>query len=220
MKADFKKKIVLGILFIFPIVVYLFFASGKNNFAKLPVLNSKVSELYSFKSIDNKDVYFKNKITILGYWGSNVDLMKTEALNLNQKIYKRFYEFKDFQFVIIIKKGMEDKINHLKNELREGVGTDLSGWNFLSGNDEDILKHFTSLMTPLKLDEDFSTPFVFIIDKESQLRGRNDDEDSGTLYGFDSSSVAEINKKMIDDVKVILVEYRLALKRYNIKKDK
>jgi hypothetical protein len=33
------------------------------------------------------------------------------------------------------------------------------------------------------------------------------------LYGFNSQSVAEINNKMVDDVKIILAEYRLALKK-------
>ena len=32
------------------------------------------------------------------------------------------------------------------------------------------------------------------------------------LFGFNSQSVAEINNKMVDDVKIILAEYRLALK--------
>ena len=44
-KTDFKKKIVLGVLFIFPLLVYLFFASGKNNFAKLPVLTADIIEI-------------------------------------------------------------------------------------------------------------------------------------------------------------------------------
>ena len=45
MTKDLNKKLVLGILFIFPLLVYLFFASGKNNFAKLPILTEKVNEL-------------------------------------------------------------------------------------------------------------------------------------------------------------------------------
>ena len=49
---------------------------------------------------------------------------------------------------------------------------------------------------------------------------RNDDEDQGTVFGFDARSVAQINKKMIDDVKVILAEYRLALKIYNTEREK
>ena len=42
---EIYKKLVLGILFVFPLLVYLFFASGKNNFAKLPVLTLDVNEL-------------------------------------------------------------------------------------------------------------------------------------------------------------------------------
>ena len=80
--------------------------------------------------------------------------------------------------------------------------------------------HFQSLKTPFTLDQSGSTPYVFIIDKDGNLRGRNDDEKEGTLYGFDARSVAQINKKMIDDVKVILAEYRLALKIYNASREK
>ena len=62
-KTDFKKKIVLGVLFIFPLLVYLFFASGKNNFAKLPVLTAdiiEISELDSLTSIQFKEKINKN----------------------------------------------------------------------------------------------------------------------------------------------------------------
>ncbi len=215
MNSEIKKQIVLGVLFIFPIVVYLFFASGKNNFAKLPVLSEDVLELDIFKSFEERKVRLKDKITILGYWGDNLNFKKAEALNLNEKIYKRFYEFNDLQFVIVMQENKESEIESLKNELREGAGTDLLKWNFLTGSKESIVSHFNSLKIPLILEKNLSSPYVFIIDKEKKLRGRNDDEDTGILYGFDARSVAEINKKMIDDVKVILAEYRLALKRYN-----
>ena len=215
MNSEIKKQIVLGVLFIFPIVVYLFFASGKNNFAKLPVLSEDVLELDIFKSFEERKVRLKDKITILGYWGDNLNFKKAEALNLNEKIYKRFYEFNDLQFVIVMQENKESEIESLKNELREGAGTDLLKWNFLMGSKESIDRHFNSLKIPLILEKNLSSPYVFIIDKEKKLRGRNDDEDTGILYGFDARSVAEINKKMIDDVKVILAEYRLALKRYN-----
>ena len=215
MTSEIKKKIVLGVLLIFPIVIYLFFASGKNNFAKLPVLSEDVLELDIFKSFEERKVRLKDKITILGYWGDNLNFKKAEALNLNEKIYKRFYEFNDLQFVIIMQEKKESEIKLLKNELRDGAGTDLLKWNFLTSSKENIERHFNSLKIPLILEKNLSSPYVFIIDKEKKLRGRNDDEDIGVLYGFDARSVAEINKKMIDDVKVILAEYRLALKRYN-----
>jgi len=69
-KSDINKKIVLGILFIFPLLVYLFFASGKNNFAKLPVLSSGLIEINKIDSLNT--LQFKDKITILGYWGGSL----------------------------------------------------------------------------------------------------------------------------------------------------
>ena len=217
-KEEVYKKIVLGILFVFPLLVYLFFASGKNNFAKLPILSEKIMELPE-KSIGNS-TQLNGHISILGYWGGSLQNKKAEALNLNEKIYKRFYQFDDFQFVFLVDSDKKKEVEELKTSLREGVGTDLSRWNFVYVEKKEIKSHFLSLNISIDLDEDGSTPYVFIIDKNLNLRGRNDDEDIVTLYGYDARSVAQINKKMIDDVKVILAEYRLALKIYNNEREK
>jgi len=201
-------------------MVYLFFASGKNNFAKLPILSKGITEIQNLEFQADNPVSLKDQISIIGYWGGSLKNKQAEALNLNEKIYKRFYEFADFQFVFFVNKNRLSQVDSLKRALKEGVGTDLTKWNFIAATTDEIQTHFTSLQTPIKLDQDGSTPYVFIIDKDLNLRGRNDDEDSGTLYGFDARSVAQINKKMIDDVKVILAEYRLALKIYNNKRKK
>ena len=210
---DTKKYFVLIVLFVFPVFIYLFFASGKNNFALLPILSEDINEISSWDSLSGDIIKFEDHISILGFWGNDVINKKTEALNLNQKIYKRFYEFNDFQFVIVSLNGQEKEIENLKMKLKEGVGTDLIKWKFIFGNSDEIKTLFNSLKIPFILTDSDSTPLVFIIDKEKNLRGRDDDE--GILFGFNSQSVAEINNKMVDDVKVILAEYRRALKKYN-----
>ena len=215
MSQKTKKYFVLCILFIFPIVIYLFFASGKNNFALLPVLTKNINEIKNFKTLSGEKIQLEDKISILGFWGEDLSQKKGDALNLNQKIYKRFYQFNDFQFVMVLENGQQDKVNILKEELKEGVGTDLVKWRFVFGSPDEIQDLFDSLRTNLNLSQGKSSPYVFIIDKEVNLRGRDDDEDVGTLYGFNSQSVAEINNKMVDDVKVILAEYRRAWKKYN-----
>ena len=215
MSQKTKKYFVLCILFIFPIVIYLFFASGKNNFALLPVLTEDVNEIKNFKTLSGEKIQLEDKISILGFWGEDLSEKKGDALNLNQKIYKRFYQFNDFQFVMVLENGQEDQVNILKEDLQEGVGTDLVKWRFAFGSPDEIQDLFDSLRTNLNLSQGKSSPYVFIIDKEVNLRGRDDDEDVGTLYGFNSQSVAEINNKMVDDVKVILAEYRRAWKKYN-----
>ena len=202
-----RKYIVLTILFVLPLVVYLFFASGINHFAQLPVLKNNITDVSDYSQES-----FKNKITILGFFGSNVQDKHGDALNLNQKIYKRFYQFKDFQFLMIQPIGTDSLVLNLKNDLRRGTDTDLINWKFISLGKEELNSVFNSLNTNISLDSNYGTPYVFIIDRDSNLRGRDDDD--GIKYGYDSRSVADINNNMLDDVKVILAEYRMASVSY------
>lgn len=204
-----KKTFVLIVLFILPLVAYLFFASGVNNFGRLPTLTEDVEDMVAI----NPEVSLQDKITILGFLGKDADLRKGNAFNLNQKIYKRFYEFHDFQMVMVMPFGTENVVESIRRELNEL--TDASNWKFVFTKDDEIERIFSSLQTDLKLDEGMGTPYVFIIDKDRNLRGRTDDEDEGTKFGFNTNSVAELNNKMEDDVKIILAEYRLALKKNN-----
>ena len=212
MTKNLKKYLILGFLFFFPIFVYVFLSTGINNFAKLPVLTQTVMDIENIEG-NSANVSFKNKISVVAFWGGDVDNKKSEALNLNQKIYKRFYEFQDFQFVLLHDKSDNEAIEDLKSDLVSGVGTDLKNWNFIPTTQSNIKMIFDSFKTNIELDESFSTPYVFIVDRDLSLRGRDDDEDIGMLFGFNSQSVAEINNKMVDDVKIILAEYRLALKK-------
>ena len=212
MTKNLKKYLILGFLFFFPIFVYVFLSTGINNFAKLPVLTENVMDIENIEG-NSANVSFKNKISVVAFWGGDVNNKKSEALNLNQKIYKRFYEFQDFQFVLLHDKSDNEAIEDLKSDLVSGVGTDLKNWNFIPTTQSNIKMIFDSFKTNIELDNSFSTPYVFIVDRNLSLRGRDDDEDIGMLFGFNSQSVAEINNKMVDDVKIILAEYRLALKK-------
>ena len=201
-----KKYIVLSVLFVLPLVVYLFFASGVNNFAKLPIVTNTVVDVAEFS-----DEQFKDKITILGFLGNNVSLKKGSALNLNQKIYKRFHGFEDFQFLMVQPQGTEKECQQLVDELSRSTQVDTKGWKFVFLDPVQIQLVFDRLNTPLSLDENLGSPYVFIIDKGVALRGRDDNDN----VGYDARSVADIHNNMVDDVKVILAEYRLALKKYN-----
>jgi len=201
-----KKYIVLAILFVFPLAVYLFFASGVNHFAKLPVLTQDIDEVAEYSEFQ-----FEDRISILAFFGNNLEDKKTLALNLNQMIYKRFYQFADFQFLIALPTGSEAAAEQLKFEIAGVTGTDMSRWNVVFLPEDQLKGLFGSLYLPLNLDQNLSSPYVFIVDRDGNLRGRDDDE----FVGYDARSAADINNNMVDDVKIILAEYRLALKKYN-----
>ena len=211
MAKNKNNKWVLAILFFGPLAFYLFLLTGTNNFAKLPVLTHKVNDVTNLSS--EEMVTLNDKISILCFLGNDLLNKKTNALNLNEKIYKHFYGYKNFQFVVVLPEGAEMKAEQLKKEL--GVTTDVDKWFFVFGTEVQVQEIFDSLQTDLTLDANFYTPDAFIIDREMNLRGRNDDDEepNGMLYGYNAETVAPIHKKMVDDVKVVLAEYRLALKK-------
>ncbi|MDR6300180.1 hypothetical protein [Mesonia maritima] len=210
-----KKFFVLTVLFALPMVAYLFFSSGVNNFAKLPVLTRNIADLNNFTTLDGKPVQLRHKITILSFYGSNVEKMEGNAFNLNEKIYDKNFEFQDLQFVVLAENGTQLQARALLEEISTTIDT--KKWNFAFGTKADIQRVFNSLKSSYKLDNDFSSPYVFIIDKDRNLRGRpaEQSEDNKAVYGYDTRSIANLTNKMTDDVKVILAEYRLALKKYN-----
>lgn len=210
-----KKFWILFGLFILPLVFYILLLTGTNNFAKLPVVSENINDISAFKTKDSTTLSLKGKITILCFLGDNLLSVKNNALNLNEKIYKRFYKFRDFQFIVVLPNGTQNQAKELTKEL--GFITDMQKWNFVFGTKQDISNLFTSLKTPYKLSANGYSPYAFIIDKDMHLRGRTNDKDAidGMLYGYNAETVAPIHNEMVDDVKVLIAEYRLALKKNN-----
>ena len=207
MNKKLKNTIILSILFFGPLLFYLFLLTGTNKFKRLPVVTENVREIADFTD----STRFKDHISILSFLGNDLLKHKTNALNLNEKIYKHFYGFRDFQFVVLLPKGTEADAGQLKKEL--GVTTSIDKWYFIFLEPEQIRSVFNSLNTRMKLDSHLYSPYAFIIDREGSLRGRKDETDPLSTYGYFSETVSPIHKDMVDDVKVIIAEYRLALKK-------
>jgi len=209
-KQQLKKSFVLGVLFFLPLVAYMFFASGVNRFGMLPTLTESVLEL----PINKDQRILKNHITVMGFLGGDLENRQVNMFNLNQKIYKRFSDFNDFQFVMMLPLGTEEQVNEIMKELQT-IG-EVGGWHFIYSEPEEIETYFSSLKTPLTLDSNNGLDVVFIIDKDLNLRGRDGKNGSEVIYGYNATSVSELTNTMIDDVKIILAEYRMALKKNNV----
>ncbi len=214
-----KKKAVLIILFILPLVVYLFFATGVNSFIKLPVVTLKIPDVsQNWKSLNGEKVSLNHKITILGFSGENILDNRGNFFLLNQKIYNRNKEFKDFQIVFVAPDGTQDDVKHILERL--GKLTDTKGYHFVFAKPEEIEAYFNNLKLLGKLNDKFGSSNVYIIDKERNLRGRKGKSIQGKpeyREGYNVQSSAELHNEMTDDVKIILAEYRLALKKNNRK---
>ena len=207
--SEMKKNFVLFILFILPIVAYLFFASGVNSFTKLPVITPKIADLGNWKSLKNGKVSLDKKITVLGFPGSDVLTNRGNLFNLNEKIYQRYHTFKDLQFVMVCPLGTENDIVSILDALDEF--TDVSQWQFVFATPQEIEAYYKQLKLVGSLDKNVGTPLVYIVDKERNLRGRKEKKEY--KEGYDTFHPADLSNEMLDDFKIILYEYRAALKK-------
>lgn len=215
-----KNKIILIILFILPIVTYLIFASAKHNSMFLPILTENNSEIpQEWNSLSGEKVKLKDKITVLGFTGNDIAEFKARMFNLNQKIYNKYFGFKDFQIVMIAPIGTEEAVKENVYELNR-ITEDMKGWKFIFATPEQIQEYYSTFKLVSNLEDDFGTPSVIILDKNINHRGRKGKNKKGEdeyRESYNTISAADLHNEMTDDVKIILREYRLALKKNNRK---
>lgn len=214
-----KKKLVLIALFVLPIVAYLFFASGIYNFAKLPIKTTKIADVdqFALREIKTKELStnqplsLEGKITLVAYLGDQIKSNRGYTANLNLMIYKYFVKYEDFQMVLFVNPGNEAAIEELKTELNRIF--DVSKMRFIATSAAKTQAHFNTLGTALDLSAKGDNINVFLIDKKRALRSGHDDKKKD-LYGYDFTQAVEMGY-LKDDIKIVLAEYRLALKKNN-----
>jgi hypothetical protein len=211
-----KNKLVLISLFILPIAIYLVFSTASHNSLFLPTISKNNLDIPSeWSSLDGNPLSMKGKITILGFVGENVIENRGNFFNLNQKIYNKYKGFKDFQMIMVVPKGNEKKCQQIIDELAPITG-EMTGWKFAFSTPNSIQDFYDSYKLIGQLDEKKGTPAVIIVDKELNHRGRKGKNKKGEdefKESYNTISAADLHNEMTDDVKIILREYRLALKK-------
>jgi len=205
-----KKRVVLFLLFIFPLICFLLLSTGSNNFTKLPIVNKNIKDIAILDSTKT----FKNNISIVCFLGNEISKNKGGFFNLNEKIYKKFIDYNNFQIIAIYPENKEEEVALLKKEI--SAFTDMVKWNFVKGTKNNITELYTSFKINDTLNQLY-TNNAFLIDKNAEIRGRADDLDNVNrkIVGYNMNSVADLNKIMKDDVLVLYYEYYAAFKQKN-----
>ena len=202
-----KKRVVLFLLFIFPLIAFLLLSTGINGFNKLPVVNKNVIDI----SIIDSTETLQDKVSIICFLGDDLNKIKGGLFNLNEKVYKKFIEHKKFQIIAIVPEGNEKEAQILKEEI--GAFTDMSKWKFITGSKEQINTFYFSFKNNSKLSNFYSND-AFLIDKKGSLRGRTDDmkNPNRKFIGYNMRSVSDLKGPMKDDISVLYYEYYAAFK--------
>jgi hypothetical protein len=201
-----KKFWVLFSLFVLPLVFYIFLSKGIYKYSNLPILTEDVIDLKTVSPLTSAT--FSEKLTVVCFLGSDIKNAKASLFNLNQTIYKRYYQKPYFQMVAILPQGLEKEYEATFEEL--AAFTDISKWHFIYASPQNINLLFDSFETPYVLNENLYSENAYIVDMELRLRGRKDDEDTkgGKLYGYNMKSVAILKNKMKDDIDIIYYQLK------------
>ncbi len=165
--------------------------------------------------MDNSPVALTDKITILGFIGNDVEKHKGNFFNLYEIIYNKYKDFKDFQVVMVLPDGTQNEVSALLNVDIKKLGTH-KGWKFVFASPSQITAFYDQLHLVGKLDSTLATPNVFIVDKKRNLRGRKGQDEKGSpeyKEGYNTIFASDLYNKMMDDMKIIIYEYRAALKK-------
>ena len=148
----------------------------------------------------------------MSFGGSAIFKNRGNYFNLNEKIYKRYHTFKDLQFVVLSPIGTENDVKKIQSEL--GAFTEMAEWKFIFATPEEIQSFYNELhLKKDKLSPEMGNNNVYLIDKERNLRGRKINDEKEYKEGYSMFHVSELHNEMLDDFKIILYEYKAALKK-------
>jgi hypothetical protein len=209
-----KRKILLLCLLALPLVLYVYFSMVEHNSLFLPVITKQVAHLPKGNTLENKTVALKDKISIIGFLGEDVLARRENIFNINQKLNAKYKEFDDFQMIMLVPLGKEQEVRQVAEKLK--TMADIGSWKFLFAKPEDIKAFYVSFNAVSPIAEDAGSGNLFIVDKKMALRGRKGKNKKGVdeyKDSYNSYSPSELSNEMTDDVKILLREYRLALRR-------
>ena len=75
------------------------------------------------------------------FLGNNLDTKKGGLFNLNQKIYKKYFGFNDFQLVMVVSEGQEEAVKNVIMELKP-ITENMSGWKFVFAPEKEIKPYY------------------------------------------------------------------------------
>ncbi len=224
-----KKYLILFAILFLPTILYLLFVYGKGeqNFAHLPfVTYTDVSgEVQNRKAPDwgfvnqNGEIVTSNdldgKIYLVDFFFTTCPSICPIMTANMAKIHKRFAGFEDFHQVSFTVDPERDTPEVLL-EYAQNRMVDQEKWDFLTGDRDSLYSvayhYLSSAMEDSLAPGGFlHTEFFILVDKEGNLRSRDDEQ--GNVIGVYDGTSAPQTRELIDDIKVLIAEYNLELKK-------
>ncbi len=213
------KWVGLFLLLIVPTIVYLYITEAENNFINLTVVGPEGHHIPDFsfvnqngETVTNDKV--KGKIYVANFiFTTCPTICPTMTYNMKY-VQDKLSVYPDVHFLshtVDPEKDTPEQLLHYAREMR----ADLSNWDFLTGEKDELYKIAESYFVNASVDSLAPGGFLhsehfILVDKEGRVRSGTDKQ--GNVLGVYDGTKEFQMKDLINDVKVLMAEYKVPKK--------
>ena len=223
-----KKKIhILIILFfilVLPSMVYFYVTRGYNNFIKLEIVGQEGHKIPDFKFINQNNETVINdsldgNIYIAKFFFTSCPTICPVMTKNMAYVQRKLNVYPNIKFVSYTVDPVNDNpdrlLKYVKKMRSKNIIIDLNNWYFLTGDKEEIYEIAKSYFVNVSPDSlapggFLHSEYFVLIDKEGRVRS-GVDENNNVVGVYDGTNDAQM-KDLINDVKVLLAEYKRPIK--------
>ena len=212
--------ITLFLLLILPSMVYFYVTRGYNEFINLHVVGGENHQIADFNFINQNNENVDNEklqgnIYIANFFFTNCPTICPVMTKNMSYLQQKLKVYPNLRFLSHTVDPVNDTperfLEYIEELRRENINIDLDNWDFVTGDKDKIYKIASSYFA--NANEDSLAPggflhseFFILIDKDGRVRS-GIDKNKNVVGGYDGTNEIHI-KNLIDDVKVLMAEYK------------
>ena len=221
---NFNIGIVLFLIFVLPPLVYFYTTRGYNTFSKLEVIGKEGHKIPGFSFINqNNDVVIKDSLNgniyIANFFFTSCPTICPVMTKNMAYVQRKLRVYPDIRFlshtvdpINDTPERMLDYINTLKSK---NININLANWDFVTGDKKELYEIASAYFVNVSPDSlapggFLHSEYFVIIDKEGKVRS-GIDKNNNVVGVYDGTNDAQM-KDLINDVKVLLAEYKRPIK--------
>jgi len=221
---NFNIGITLFLIFVLPILVYFYTTRGYNTFSKLEVIGQAEHRIppFSFVNQDNDTIVndsLNGNIYIANFFFTSCPTIcpvMTKNMAYVQRKLSVYPKIKFLSHTVDPFNDTPERMLEYVNDLNsKNVKINLSNWDFVTGDKQElyeIAKAYFVNVSPDSLAPGgfLHSEYFVLIDKEGRVRS-GIDQNNNVVGVYDGTNDAQM-KDLINDVKVLLAEYKRPIK--------
>ena len=221
---NFLNIVILTSILVLPAIIYFYVTKGSNTFIKLEVIGQEGHQIADFSFINqNNEVVmndsFKGNIYITNFFFTSCPTICPVMTKNMAYVQDKLSVYPDIKFLSHTVDPFNDTpermLNYVNDLKNKNVNISLSNWDFVTGNKDELYTIAQSYFVNVSMDSlapggFLHSEYFVLIDKEGRVRS-GIDQNNNVVGVYDGTNDAQM-KDLVNDVKVLMAEYKKPIK--------